>query len=89
MTHTPIEDDTGHPTAIISPRITTGRLSRSFRRASASTVPERVALGMIARHGAGAAQEAITHLNRMIDLGDNTGRDLWACVVHVIHDRRR
>jgi hypothetical protein len=44
---------------------------------------------MIARHGADAAREAIIHLNRMIDRGDFAARDLWACVVHVIHEQRR
>jgi hypothetical protein len=44
---------------------------------------------MIARHGADAAREATIHLNRMIDRGDLAARDLWACVVHVIHQQRR
>ena len=40
-------------------------------------------------HGANAAREATVHLNRMIDRGDLAGRDLWACVVHMIHEKRR
>ena len=43
---------------------------------------------MISRHGANAAKEAAQHLNRVIDLGDLAARDLWACVVHIIHDRQ-
>ena len=43
---------------------------------------------MIARHGTNAAREATAHLNRMIDRGDLAARDLWACVVHVIHEQR-
>ena len=49
---------------------------------------ERVAGGMIARHGPNAAREATVLLNRMIDRGNMPGRDLWACVVHVIHERK-
>jgi hypothetical protein len=62
---------------------------KSFRRTSFRTgAAERVAVGMIARHGANAAREAASHLNRMIDLGNLPARDLWACVVHVIHELR-
>ena len=50
-------------------------------------VAERVADRMIARHGANAAREAIVRLNKMIDRGDLPTRDLWASVVHVIHER--
>jgi hypothetical protein len=50
---------------------------------------ERVATEMIARHGADAAREAAVRLNRMIDRGNIPARDLWACVVHLIHERRR
>ena len=49
---------------------------------------ERVASRMIARHGVDAAREATVRLNRMIDRGNLAGRDLWACVVHMIHERR-
>jgi hypothetical protein len=84
MNHAPIDDDRRR-----SPRAAIARnLSKSFRRvpAGAGTV-ERVARGMIARHGADAAREATVQLNRMIDRGDLNARDLWACVVHVIHER--
>lgn len=50
--------------------------------------PERIATLMIARHGADAAREATVRLNRMIDRGNLPARDLWAWVVHVIHERR-
>jgi hypothetical protein len=43
---------------------------------------------MISRHGANAAREAAQHLNRVIDRGDLAARDLWAHVVHIIHDRQ-
>ncbi|HEU0218839.1 MAG TPA: hypothetical protein VFQ90_19430 [Stellaceae bacterium] len=43
---------------------------------------------MIARHGPNAAREATIRLNRMIDRGNMAARDLWACVVHVIHERK-
>ena len=62
---------------------------KAFRRTSlpSGVVVERVALGMIARHSANAAREATVHLNKMIDRGDLPARDLWACVVHDIHER--
>ena len=63
--------------------------ARSFGRPSLSDgAAELVASKMIARHGASAAREATTKLNRMIDRGDMPGRDLWARVVHIIHQRR-
>ena len=43
---------------------------------------------MISRHGATAAREAAQHLNKVIDRGDLAARDLWACVVHIIHERQ-
>jgi hypothetical protein len=43
---------------------------------------------MISRHGAGAAREATRHLNSVIDRGDLAARDLWACVVHIIHEQQ-
>jgi hypothetical protein len=49
---------------------------------------ERVARSMISRHGANAAREATQHLNRVIDRGDLDARDLWAQVVHIIHDQQ-
>jgi hypothetical protein len=86
MNHAPINDDSRRSRATIFPR----NLNKSFRCApSVASTAERVALGMIARHGADAAREATVHLNRMIDRGDLDARDLWACVVHVIHERRQ
>jgi hypothetical protein len=49
---------------------------------------ERVAREMIARHGPGAARQAIERLNEMIDRNNIPGRDLWACVVHRIHEHQ-
>lgn len=49
---------------------------------------ERLARDMIARHGPRAAREAIERLNDMIDRNNIPGRDLWACVVHAIHERQ-
>jgi len=43
---------------------------------------------LIAKHGPHAARVAAEQLNRMIDRNDTSGRDLWACVVHVIHERQ-
>jgi|HubBroStandDraft_6_1064221.scaffolds.fasta_scaffold1643131_2 hypothetical protein len=49
---------------------------------------ELIARAMIDRHGADAAKSAVTRLNQMIDRGDWIGRDRWACVVHMIHERQ-
>ena len=49
---------------------------------------ERMARDMIAQHGSRAAREAIERLNEMIDRNNIPGRDLWACVVHRIHERQ-
>ncbi|HTW53288.1 MAG TPA: hypothetical protein VME45_15460 [Stellaceae bacterium] len=85
MNHAPIDDDMRRSAATSFPRSS----GRSFRCAPAvADTAERVALGMIARHGADAAREAAAYLNRMIDRGDFAARDLWACVVHLIHERR-
>ncbi len=46
----------------------------------------RIANAMLTRHGKGAARVAAERLNMMIDRGDWTGRDLWARVVHAIHE---
>jgi hypothetical protein len=63
---------------------------RHFRRsASQHGMAERVARRMIARHGASAAREATLQLNQTIDRGDLSARDLWACVVHLIHERQQ
>jgi hypothetical protein len=58
---------------------------RSFAQ---QDVAARVARSMISRHGANAAREAARRLNRVIDCGDLAARDLWACVVHIIHERQ-
>jgi hypothetical protein len=47
---------------------------------------DRVARTMILGYGPGAARAAVERLNMMIDRGNGRGRDLWACVVHAIHD---
>ena len=49
---------------------------------------ERAARDMIARHGPDAARVAAERLNEMIDHNNIRGRDIWACVVHVIHQRQ-
>jgi hypothetical protein len=49
---------------------------------------ENIAREMIARHGPDAARKAIERLNTMIDRNNIPGRDLWACVVHRIHERQ-
>jgi hypothetical protein len=48
-----------------------------------------IARAIIAQHGDGAARAAVDHLNAMIDLGDFHRRDMWARVVHAIHDYQR
>ncbi len=45
---------------------------------------ERLARDMIATHGPRAARIATERLNDMIDRNNIPGRELWACVVHVI-----
>jgi hypothetical protein len=49
---------------------------------------DRIARQMIAQHGPEAARRAIDRLNEMIDRNNIPGRDLWACVVHCIHERQ-
>ncbi len=49
---------------------------------------ERLARDMIAKHGARAARVAAERLNDMIDRNNTRGRDIWACVVHAIHERQ-
>jgi hypothetical protein len=49
---------------------------------------ELLARAMIDRHGLDAAKSAVARLNQMIDRGDWAGRDRWACVVHMIHERQ-
>ena len=49
---------------------------------------ERLAREMIAQHGDRAARAAAEKLNEMIDRDNVRGRDVWACVVHLIHERQ-
>jgi len=85
MNHAPVDDDMRRTAATSYPRT----VSKSTRYVPAvAGTAERVALGMIARHGANAAREAAAQLNLMIDRGDLAARDLWACVVHLIHERQ-
>ncbi len=49
---------------------------------------ERLARDMIAKHGVRAARVAAERLNDMIDRNNTRGRDVWACVVHVIHEHQ-
>lgn len=48
---------------------------------------DRMARELIARHGSRAARVAAERLNEMLDRGNVRGRDIWACVVRVIHER--
>jgi hypothetical protein len=48
-----------------------------------------IARALIAQHGEGAPRAAVDHLNAMIDLGDFPRRDMWARVVHAVHDYQR
>jgi hypothetical protein len=85
----PVDGETGLRDAIKRPdriiRFTPARARDPLRPTEAV---ERVAALMIARHGTNAAREATVLLNRMIDRHNLPARDLWACVVHVIHERR-
>ena len=45
-----------------------------------------IARDLIHQHGARAAHVAVQRLNTMIDNDDWRGRDLWARVVHAIHE---
>lgn len=49
---------------------------------------ERLARETIAKHGSRAARVAAERLNAMIDRRNVPGRELWACVVHRIHERQ-
>lgn len=49
---------------------------------------DRMAREMIAKHGARAAEQAAERINEMIDRDNARGRDIWACVVHAIHQRQ-
>lgn len=46
----------------------------------------RIAHAMIRQHGTGAAFAAVERLNAMIDTDDWRERELWARVVHAIHE---
>ena len=61
---------------------------RSTRMPTNETEIELLARAMIERHGLEAAKSAVARLNQMIDRGDWAGRDRWACVVHMIHERQ-
>ncbi len=50
---------------------------------------ERLAGDMIARHGPRAARVAAERLNEMIDRDNRRAQEVWACVVHLIHQRQR
>jgi hypothetical protein len=49
---------------------------------------ERMASELLAEHGPGAARVAVERLNEMIDRDNVRGRDIWACVVHAIHEQQ-
>jgi hypothetical protein len=47
---------------------------------------QALAREMIERHSAKAAVRAVERVNDRIDRRDWSGRDVWAAVVHAIHD---
>jgi hypothetical protein len=49
---------------------------------------DRLAHDLIARHGSRAARVAAQRLNEMIDRKNLHDRDIWACIVHVIHEKQ-
>jgi hypothetical protein len=49
---------------------------------------ERIARELLAEHGPRAARVAAERLNEMIDRNNIRGRDIWACVVHAIHEQQ-
>jgi hypothetical protein len=49
---------------------------------------ERIAGELLAEHGRRAARIAAERLNEMIDRNNISGRDMWACVVHAIHEQQ-
>jgi hypothetical protein len=49
---------------------------------------ERIARGLLAQHGRRAALVAAERLNEIIDRNNISGRDIWACVVHAIHEQQ-
>jgi len=50
---------------------------------------EELARALIEQHGARAAHAALERLNHSIDERDQPARDLWAQVVHAIHEYQR
>ena len=49
---------------------------------------DRLARDMIARHGERAARVAAEKLNEMIDRDNARAIEVWAAVVHLIHQRQ-
>ncbi len=49
---------------------------------------EALAIMMIGQHGDDAARAAAERVNEMIDRDDLYGRDVWARVVHAVHERQ-
>jgi hypothetical protein len=47
---------------------------------------QALASEMIEQHGADAAVRAVERVNDLIDRRDWSARDVWAAVVHAIHD---
>jgi hypothetical protein len=43
---------------------------------------------LLAEHNGRAALVAAERLNAMIDRNNIRGRDIWACVVHAIHEQQ-
>ena len=50
---------------------------------------EELARALIEQHGTRAAHAAVERLNHSIDERDQPARDLWAQVVHAIHEYQR
>jgi hypothetical protein len=50
---------------------------------------QALAREMMERHGAKAAVRAAERVNDRIDRRDWSGRDVWAAVVHAIHDLQK
>jgi hypothetical protein len=49
---------------------------------------ERIARRLLAEYEGRAALVAAERLNAMIDRNNIRGRDIWACVVHAIHEQQ-
>ena len=50
---------------------------------------EDIARALIEQHGTRAAHAAVERLNHSIDERDQSARDVWAQVVHAIHEYKR